>query len=114
MTPGPHSWHIVRSCLLYVPTGTPAVHSLAKMPTQAEDRTPAEQRSALRWAQRLKRVFKVDVETCPKCGGSVKIIASIEDPPVIERILNHPAARDSAGLVAESPASSAARGRLPH
>ena len=29
----------------------------------------------MRWAKRLKRVFKVDVETCPKCGGSVKVIA---------------------------------------
>ena len=54
-----------------------------------EDRTLAEQQAAMRWAQRLKRVFKVDVETCPKCGGPVKLIACIEDPPVIERILTH-------------------------
>jgi hypothetical protein len=47
----------------------------------SEDRTPAEQRSAMRWAQRLKRVFRIDVETCPRCGGTVQIIASIEDPP---------------------------------
>jgi len=48
---------------------------------QTEDRTPAEQRSAMRWAKRLKRVFQIDVEICPNCGGTVKIIASIEDPP---------------------------------
>lgn len=54
-----------------------------------EHRTPAEQQAAMRWAQRLKRIFKVDVETCPNCGRSVKVIASIEDPPVIERILHH-------------------------
>lgn len=67
-------------------------------PTQTEDRTPAEQRSAMRWAKRLKRVFKVDMETCPKCGGSVKVIASIEDPPVIDRILNHLAIKGLPGL----------------
>jgi hypothetical protein len=39
------------------------------------------------WAQRLKRVFNIDIETCPKCGGTVKVIASIEDPAVIEKIL---------------------------
>jgi len=27
------------------------------------------------------------VETCPRCGGTVKIIASIEDDEVIEKIL---------------------------
>jgi len=35
----------------------------------------------MRWAKRLKRVFQIDVEICPNCGGTVKIIASIEDPP---------------------------------
>jgi len=38
-------------------------------------------------AQRLKRVFKIEVETCETCGGMMKVIASIEDPAVIKRIL---------------------------
>jgi len=41
------------------------------------------------WAQRLKRVFNIDIETCNSCGGPVKIIACIEDPVVIEKILTH-------------------------
>ena len=41
------------------------------------------------WAQRLKRVFGIDIETCHQCGGVVKIIASIEDPVVITKILSH-------------------------
>jgi hypothetical protein len=41
------------------------------------------------WAQRLRRVFRIDVEACPRCGGTVKIIASIEDDEVIEKILAH-------------------------
>ena len=41
------------------------------------------------WAQRLKRVFGIDVEHCERCGGSLKIIASIEDPSLIEKILQH-------------------------
>jgi len=73
-------------------------------PAPTEDRTPAEQRSAMRWAQRLKRVFQIDVEACPSCGGTVKIIACIEDPPVIERILHHLARKDLPGLWAESRA----------
>ncbi len=41
------------------------------------------------WAQRLKRVFNIDIETCSECGGAVKIIACIEDPVVIAKILTH-------------------------
>ena len=41
------------------------------------------------WAQRLKRVFAIEIETCEKCGGKVKIIASVEDSEVIEKILKH-------------------------
>jgi hypothetical protein len=41
------------------------------------------------WAQRLKRVFNIDIETCRECGGAVRIIAGIEAAVVIEQILTH-------------------------
>jgi hypothetical protein len=41
------------------------------------------------WARLLKRVFDIDIEHCPNCGGALKIIAAIEDPPVIVKILSH-------------------------
>jgi hypothetical protein len=44
---------------------------------------------AMTWAQRLKRVFKIDVTVCEHCGGAVKIIACIEDLTVIRKILEH-------------------------
>jgi Putative transposase len=54
------------------------------------------QRHAMTWAQRLKRVFGIEIESCEQCGGAVKIIASIEDPQVIGRILEH-LGRDGSG-----------------
>jgi hypothetical protein len=33
--------------------------------------------------------FDIDIEHCPNCGRSLKIIAAIEDPPVIDKILSH-------------------------
>ena len=41
------------------------------------------------WAQRLKPVFTIDIENCEQCGAAVKVIASIEDPAVIQEILGH-------------------------
>jgi Putative transposase len=44
---------------------------------------------ALSWARRLKRVFGVQIEGCARCGGQLKIIASIEEPQLIAKILSH-------------------------
>ena len=49
----------------------------------------------------LKRVFSIDIETCPKCGGTLRVIACIEDPDLIATILEHIRARDEA--VASQP-----------
>jgi hypothetical protein len=51
----------------------------------------------------LKRVFDLDLERCPQCGGSLKIIAAIEEPALIERILTH------LGLSAQPPPRTPAR-----
>jgi len=73
------------------------------------DQTPAERHAAMTWAQRLKRVFDIDIENCSECGGDVRIIpkalaplagqalASIEDPLVIRTILAH---LDNKGVLA--------------
>jgi hypothetical protein len=47
------------------------------------------------WAQRLKRVFGIDVTTCGHCGGAVRIVASIEEPKAIRAILAHVAKHDA-------------------
>ncbi len=47
----------------------------------------AEPRTAMNWAQRLKRVF--DIETYRECGGTVKVIVCIENPVVTQKILDH-------------------------
>ena len=39
-----------------------------------EDSTPAERRASMTWAQRLKRVFKIDIETCSVCGGAMRTL----------------------------------------
>jgi hypothetical protein len=41
------------------------------------------------WAQLLKRVFVIDLTTCPQCGGPLTFLTAIEDPTVIVKILAH-------------------------
>ena len=45
--------------------------------------------SDMSWAQRLKRVFNIDTDVCDRFGGSVKVVACIEDQDVIDSILAH-------------------------
>jgi hypothetical protein len=51
--------------------------------------TPAERHAIMTWVPRLKRVFNIDIETCRACGGTVKVIACIRDPTIIDKILTH-------------------------
>ena len=59
---------------------TPGGWGTRKPPT--EYRSSAEKHRAMSRAQRLKRVFKLDIESGEGCGGQVRVIACIEDPPV--------------------------------
>jgi len=69
----------------------------------AAERTPAERHAAMTWAQRLKRVFNIDISTCEKCQGPVRIIACIEDPVVIRQILAHLRKKESIDPQARPP-----------
>ena len=51
--------------------------------------TAAEKRGAMTWAVRLKRVFNIDMNICEACGGAVKVVACVDDPVVINKILSH-------------------------
>ncbi len=59
----------------------------------------------LSWAKLFKRVFDLDLEHGPNCGGELKVIAAILEQPVIEKILTH------LGLQARAPPRAPARGQ---
>jgi hypothetical protein len=67
---------------------TPARRGKGNKARESEE-PPAERRASMTWAQRLKRVFNIDIQTCRICGGTMKVIACIEDPAVIQKILDH-------------------------
>ncbi len=55
------------------------------------------------WGQRLKRGFDIDIETCTACGGALRIIACIDDPALIEKIVTHLDARTTAANALQRP-----------
>jgi hypothetical protein len=59
-------------------------------------------RRAIAWADLLRRIFEIDVLACA-CGGRLRFIATIEDPPVVQRILRH------LGLPTDTPVPDPAR-----
>jgi hypothetical protein len=51
----------------------------------------------------MRRVFAIDVLACAGCGGRLRFLATIEDPPVVTKILIH------LGLPTAGPALTLAR-----
>lgn len=76
-------------------------------PQAWDEKTLAERHASMTWMQRLKRVFNIDIEVCEKCKGPVKIIACIEDPAVIEKILKHLKEKAVTDKMAQRPPSRA-------
>ena len=71
-------------------------------PKETMGRAEGERRGAAKprywtWAALMCRAFDLDVLRCPRCAGRMELIATIDDPAVIARILAHlglPGARD--------------------
>ena len=67
------------------------------------ERSAPSTRARMSWAQLLTRVFAIDLTICPQCGGELTLIATIEDPVVIIKILSH------LGLPTRAPPKAPAR-----
>jgi hypothetical protein len=69
-----------------VPSATSDAAVATPDPTDTPQPSPP---ARIRWARLLKRVFDIDLEHCPNCGGALSIIAAILEQVVISKILNH-------------------------
>jgi hypothetical protein len=47
----------------------------------------AKQTSRHPWAWLLQRVFAVDIVTCPRCGGAMRLVKIANTPADIARVL---------------------------
>ena len=65
--------------------------------------TPAARLQRLSWAALLARVWQIDADLCPRCGGRMKPVAALTEPASIRHYLA------GVGLPTEPPAIAAAR-----
>ena len=68
---------------VFSPRSKPREHVVPRTPeNESQGNSPSAGNKAysMTWAQRLKRVFSIEIEKCEKCGGKARTIASIEDP----------------------------------
>ncbi len=93
-----HRHHIVAR---HTPTGQPGDDTLEAKPI-----------APMSWMQRLRRVFAIDISTCSRCGGEVRVIAAITEQALIARILEHRAKGDEPGGGARAPPGAALHERL--
>ena len=98
-------WHPTPSCARWWCRKGPDEATQAAPPAACESNCAHHRPVRLSWARLLKRVFDLDLEHCPNCGGELKLIAAILGQPVIEKILTH------LGLQARAPPRSPARGQ---
>jgi len=56
---------------------------------KAGDGEQRSSRNPTDWASLMQHAFEIDVLSCPKCGGRMRLIALIKERRVIRRILEH-------------------------
>lgn len=78
-----------RKMIVPEPKAEAQVPEVVTPETMLEKLSDKKKKKRISWAKLLKRIFNIDIETCPHCGEKVKIIAAIEDPKVIKKILDH-------------------------
>lgn len=67
----------------------PRTRAAANQARECSEPSATDQERALTWAQRFKRVFAIDIEACRRCGGKLRVVASIEEQARIGRILEN-------------------------
>ena len=44
---------------------------------------------SITWAAMLRKLYEMDPLLCPKCGGTMEVIAFLTEHAVVDRIIDH-------------------------
>jgi hypothetical protein len=70
-------------------TSSPAASGANDVAEEPSDAVTCRHGSNYLWAELMRRSLGLDVLACPRCGGRLTLIALIDDPAVIRRMLQH-------------------------
>jgi hypothetical protein len=79
--------HMVRYYGRYSSRTRSAERESPEIDPDTEAPNAARQAAKVAWAKLIRKVYDVDPLECPRCGAQMRVIALIQDPAVIERIL---------------------------
>jgi uncharacterized protein YbaR (Trm112 family) len=83
----PHSrWRAL--VIAYRGAGTDSTDDTA-LPEVTGDKAAAGKPRYWTWAALMRRAFDLDVLACPRCGGRLQLIATVEAPEIVRKILAH-------------------------
>ena len=79
---------------MFAPDAPERAHIVARpkvgsKPATDDEPQPSTCTTPMRWMARLHRLFAIDLSRCPRCGGELQVIATITEPGVLGRILEH-------------------------
>jgi hypothetical protein len=83
------------------PVEAPVVASAAPEANDEPTTAPVIRIRCWAWADLMRRAFDIDVLACPRCGGRLRLIATVEDPEAIRAILG--ALAESEEFVGRAP-----------
>jgi hypothetical protein len=66
--------------------GRAGPEGVARDPADARRAPPPPARNWT-WAALMRRAFALDVLACPRCGGRLRVVATVEDPVAVRHIL---------------------------
>ena len=88
--------HLVRYVGWYSNRARGARAKKARLPAGVTLSSPGEApatefaaRAKAAWARLIRKVYEADPLECPQCKGPMRVIALIENPAIIQRILEH-------------------------
>ena len=111
LVPRPRA-HLVRYHGLFAPRARHR-HLIVARPSAptgppGSEQAPSARTAPMSWMARLQRVWAIDLSRCPQCGGDVRVIATVTEPAVIPRILEHLRRRELQAREPRGPAPLAA------
>jgi len=86
-------WDKIKHVVRLAPAGWKEKHfessDIEETPPEIPECFVSDKQKRSAWVRLIKKVYGVDPLICPKCQSEMKIVAVIQDPDEVRKILRH-------------------------